>query len=761
MALGGGLVYSLLMVSILGRHHSSAPGRIRRISIVLLLLIAMSGIGNLVFTNAAYAAKPGQSCTKVGLRSGSYICTKTKGKLIWQVFKKKAQTISVQFPQRVPFALNAFSITYSASSGLKVPSHTLSPTICTVAQNIITPITPGQCLIRLSQSGNALFLSAKTKNVAVLIIGDNQISFNPTNSLLLSTGTYSLTGTSTSGLALTYETLTPETCLVSDSTLSLIKIGLCTVRASQSGSGIYRAATPVDASITIQGTNQISFSLPSSLLLSTKTYSLSGTSTSGLPLTYESLTPDTCSISAAILTLTKLGLCTIGASQSGSSLYPAATPVDASITIQGTNQISFSLPSTLLLSSKTYSLSGTSTSGLPLTYESLTPDTCSISAAILTLTKLGLCTIGASQSGSSLYPAATPVDITITISDTRVTSDQPDVVAGFQIHAIYVVPSDGTDHSYDTNGRITTILDAGNAFLNSQIGLQIPIDKTVSGYDIQFLKSKFSAAAIKSANDLTDTLLTESAAMDIPGTNRKDYIFFIDVPILENGNACGIGAIPGLSAVIAIGDSTGLNGVTCTGKSSNYDEYSALTWPHELIHNFGVTHTLDDPCDLMRGAETPGTCPQGTAITIDKQHTRYLGSSAQGQDILKLRVWAGHTDDPNLQANCFIDPAVPRADGFGYAYCPTGTHAIGSIKWCWSSINSVSLEEFVGGTWRSLGDGSHFSEFWGGSENKGKCTSTDYTSPWKELTVTTPGISLYRWMINGVDSEQFEVIWVR
>lgn len=661
------------------RHGPSAPGRLRTISIVLLLLVAMGGVGNLVFTSAAYAAKPGQSCTKVGLRSGSYICTKTKGKLIWQVFKKKAQTISVQFPQRVPFTSNAFSITYSASSGLKVASTTLSPVICTVAQNFITPITPGQCLIRLSQSGNALFLSAKTKDVAVFIIGENQISFNPTNSLLLSTGTYSLTGTSTSGLALTYQTLTPETCSVSDSTLSLIKVGLCSVRASQSGSEIYPAATLVDASITIQGTNQISFSLPSSLLLSTKIDSLSGTSTSGLPLTYESLTPDTCSISAAILTLTKLGLCTIRASQSGSSLYLAAPSVDASITI----------------------------------------------------------------------------------SDIRVTSDQPDLVTGFQIHAIYVIPSDGIDHSYDTNGYIAGILDEGNNYVQSQLGLQIPIDKNPSSYDIQFLKSSLSTADLQGQQDLMTKLLTESKVLENPGTNRKDYIFFVDVNILKNGDACGYANMPGLSAIVAIGETAIPTTVRCTGASLNFNNYATRAWVHELFHNFGVDHTLDTPCDLMSTGSTP--CPSNSLYTIDKERTRYIGSSAQGQDILKLPVWEGYTGK-NYSASCSLNP-VPRVDGFKYAYCPTGIQTIGEMSYCWNSISSASLEEFIDGQWKSLGSGNNYSEPWGpnvysyGSTTTWKCTSG--TAPWKQLTVTTPGISLYRWMINGTEYEPFKVIWVR
>ena len=346
----------------------------------------------------------------------------------------------------------------------------------------------------------------------------------------------------------------------------------------------------------------------------------------------------------------------------------------------------------------------------------------------------------------------------ITISNTRVTSDQIDVVVGFQIKAIYVVPSDGVDYSYDTNGYISGILNEGNEYLYAQLGLRIPVDKTSVGYDIQFLKSNLPTSYFLTATNLTDKLLVESGSLENPGLNRKNYIFFIGVNTLVDGKTCGYAALSALSAVVAIGKGI-VNGTSCTGKSSNFSNFAAGTWPHELFHNFGVNHTPDDPCDLMGGKpETSDTCSWNGVRTIDKNRSRYVGSSTQGQDILKLRVWEGFTDRQDIAVNCSLNP-VPRVDGFNYAYCPTGTQTIGALKNCWSSINSVVLEEFIDGKWRSLGSGKHFSDPWGPTV-AWKCPGGS-KAPWKQLTITTPGMSLYRWMINGSESEQFKVIWVR
>jgi hypothetical protein len=651
MVISSPLFYPKYMVIRPSRNRTSRALIVSRISLILLFFVSINGVSNTIFIAKAQAVQTRQ-------------------------IVKKPQTISVRYPQKVSVINSYFSITDSDTSGQPITVTSISPTICSNKKNAILPLVPGKCLIRLSQKGNAKFLSASAKNITILIQGANVISFTPAVSLPLSSGTYLFMGSSTTGLPVSYESTTPDICAVSGSTLTLIKLGTCIITGSQSGSNIYSAALPVNASIMIQGNNQISFTLPSSLLLSTKIYSLTGISTSALAVNYESLTPNICSVSATILTVINLGVCTVRASQIGSDIYPVAQTVEASVTI----------------------------------------------------------------------------------SDTRASGDQPDTISGFQIHAIYVVPADGTDHFYDTSGYIAGILDEGNNFLRSQIGFTVPIDRTAIGYDIQFMKSNLTTAEIKSSNDLSIKLLTDGEILDSPGSNRKDYIFFIDVNILGNGTACGSANAPGMSAVVAIGDTASPSGPRCTGNYLNFVNYASKSWPHELFHNFGVNHTLDSPCDLMSGAETPGICPQNGTITIDKEKTRYIGSSAQGEDIMKLRVWDGHTDQQNLQANCSLNP-VPRADGINYAYCPTGTQTIGALTNCWNPINSVSLEEFVNGKWTSLGSGGSDPDPWGPNVSW-KC-SASFTAPWKQLTVTTPGISLYRWMVNGSESEQFKVIWVR
>lgn len=355
-----------------------------------------------------------------------------------------------------------------------------------------------------------------------------------------------------------------------------------------------------------------------------------------------------------------------------------------------------------------------------------------------------------------------------TKTNTRTTRDRVDNVTGFQIKAIYVVPSDGVDNSSDTNGDIAGFLDEGNRYLRDQLGLQLPIDQHANAnipgsfakpmsYDIQYLKSKLSTSELRaeSDEDITGKVFSEIIDLENPSLNRRNYILFVEVDVLQNGTACGFADKPGMLAFVALGRYG-----SCRGKRAGFEDAAAMIWIHELFHNFGVDHTLDDPCDLMEGFKKE--CDMTSKYMIDRNHSRYVGSSVQGQDILLLPVWEGFTDRPDSTSSCF---PLPRdgghwlEDGINYAQCPIGTKTIAAREYCQSWKDSAVLEEFVGGQWKNLGSGTNSWQPWG--PNGTNCGDANMTQVSKKLTVTTPGVRLYRWLVNGYVKSQLKVIWVR
>ena len=93
---------------------------------------------------------------------------------------------------------------------------------------------------------------------------------------------------------------------------------------------------------------------------------------------------------------------------------PTAVAVCVAATSTLTNQVvSFANPGNQEYGT-TFALSGSASSGLPVTFTSLTPATCTVSGTLAEFIAAGPCTIQANQAGNTTYSAARPVIQTLT-----------------------------------------------------------------------------------------------------------------------------------------------------------------------------------------------------------------------------------------------------------------------------------------------------------------------------------------------------------
>src|SRR6185312_7123262 len=231
-----------------------------------------------------------------------------------------------------------------------------------------------------------------------------------------SAGPYTLNGSASSGLPVSYTVSGPGS--ISGTTLTITGAGTVSVTASQGGNANYNAATPVTQTIVVSPSNQtINFTgLPATANFgSAGPYTLNGSASSGLPVSYTFSGP--ASISGTTLTITGAGTVSVTASQAGNANYNAATPVTQTIVVSPGNQtINFTgLPATANFGSAgPYTLNGSASSGLPVSYTLSGP--ASISGTTLTITGAGTVSVTASQAGNANYNAATPVTQTIIVS---------------------------------------------------------------------------------------------------------------------------------------------------------------------------------------------------------------------------------------------------------------------------------------------------------------------------------------------------------
>jgi len=156
----------------------------------------------------------------------------------------------------------------------------------------------------------------------------------------------------------------------------------------------------------------ITLSYPGGATLMAGPVTLKATTTSGLPVTYKSNTPATCTVSGDQLTLVSAGECSYTASQGGGTTadgksWAAADDMSQLFNVLKHPQVITFAPPDYVLSAKTSSvtLSATSDAGLPVTFTADTPANCSIAGDQLKLLGKGTCAVTATQAGDGNYAA--------------------------------------------------------------------------------------------------------------------------------------------------------------------------------------------------------------------------------------------------------------------------------------------------------------------------------------------------------------------
>jgi hypothetical protein len=248
-------------------------------------------------------------------------------------------------------------------------------------------------------------------------------------------GQLSATG-GASGNAVTFTSLTTAVCTVSGTTVTSVSAGICTIAGDQAGNAQYSPATEVSMSFTIGGATQsITVGTVPTSLLAGGTGTLGATASSGLAVTFSSLTTNVCTISGSTVNGVSAGICTIAFDQAGNAQYAAATEVTASFSVATATVAQIitlgSAPGSVAVGA-TVTLSATASSGLTVTFSSTTPAVCTVSGNVVTAVSAGTCTVAADQAGNSSYSAA------------------PELVESFPVTG----GSGGSSSSGDTNGDV-------------------------------------------------------------------------------------------------------------------------------------------------------------------------------------------------------------------------------------------------------------------------------------------------------------------
>jgi List-Bact-rpt repeat protein len=227
---------------------------------------------------------------------------------------------------------------------------------------------------------------------------------------------------------------------------------------------------------------------------------------------------------------------------------------------------------------------------------------------------LRLETVAAAVSAGALPGVRTPAQASATWCGMSSQVDlTPNTLAGFPVHWIYVVPSDGEDRLSTFANTMQTDAEAIDAWWRTQDPTRVPrndLSQFSCGtqLDLSTLRMPQSSSNLTALEGRFDAVFAALTAAGFRSRFTK-YVVYFDGPVSEE-NVCGQGGSDSSGFGLAVVYAQACLGVSTAGVAA-----------HELLHTLGAVpfgsphecpppddgHTCDDPNDLMypRLADAP------------------------------------------------------------------------------------------------------------------------------------------------------------
>jgi hypothetical protein len=248
---------------------------------------------------------------------------------------KLNQAISLEDITIKKFGDAPFALIATTPSGLPITFSSSDPLVASIQGSTVTIKKAGSVTITASQSGGEDYNPATSVNKTLEITKSNQaITFGLLPEKTTTDSPFNLAATSSSALAVSFESSDATVASVIGSLVTIHKTGTTTMKATQIGNENYNPAQSVDQTLTItKSTQEIAFGLLPEKTSTDSPFNLTATSSSGLTVSFESSDATAASVIGSLVTLHKAGTTTIKATQIGNEKYSTASPVERTLKI--------------------------------------------------------------------------------------------------------------------------------------------------------------------------------------------------------------------------------------------------------------------------------------------------------------------------------------------------------------------------------------------------------------------------------------------
>ena len=267
-------------------------------------------------------------------------------------------------------------------------------------------------------------------------------------------------------------------------------------------------------------------------------FTVSATASSGLPVSFSSMTTGVCTVSGAMVTIVNLGTCTIQATQSGNASFAAATPTTESFAVTpGIQTISFGPLANQSFGAAPFNVIASASTGLPVSFASTTTSVCTVSGNTVTIVAPGTCTIQATQSGNATYGPAVPVNQSFQAA-------QESQAISFGTHSLaYVTGTSNVSVINTTTNTVTANVTAGT----NPFGVAI----TPDGMRAYVTNSTANTVSVidTGTNTITATIPVGSSPWGVAITPDGKHAYVTnqnssDVSVIDTGTNTVIATVP-------------------------------------------------------------------------------------------------------------------------------------------------------------------------------------------------------------------------
>jgi hypothetical protein len=335
---------------------------------------------------------------------------------------RQDQTIAFESLPVKTFGDEAFDLMATATSGLAVTFSSANTAIATVSGQTVTIVGAGSVVITANQEGDATYNPALAVHQTLTVNkADQTITFASPGARTYGDPGFSLDASSSSGLAVEFESSNVAVAIVNGSDVAIVGAGSATITAVQGGDANHNPATPVEHVLTVSKADQaISFGSLTDVIVGAPPFTLDATASSGLAVSYVSSNPAVATISDNTVTVVGQGTTSITASQAGNENYNEATPVSQTLRVNTegleSQTITFDVLETKTFGDADFSVTATASSGLTVSLASSDVSVATISGNTVTIVGAGSTVITASQDGNAVFNPAPSVERTLTVN---------------------------------------------------------------------------------------------------------------------------------------------------------------------------------------------------------------------------------------------------------------------------------------------------------------------------------------------------------